>query len=235
MMQRRNIAVEEAPGPSRAQAAQPGPMMALGMLIFMFSLAGIPPLAGFWGKLYIFMAAVEARLFVPAVLGVLASVVASYYYLRIVKVMYFDEPAEAIDGPSFGINRVVALVAAFLIAVFSLVPPAPQPDRRSGRQGSLPVTARCPSFRTGGRWWRWTASAAPTTRPSAWPMPSPRRHRRLGASSLGAAGAAAAIGRRLSAISTALQSCGLPAWRTRVRRSSCGRGPVPANRTVRLK
>ena len=67
------------------------PMLAFAMLIFMFSLAGIPPLAGFWGKLYIFMAAVEAKLFWPAVLGVLASVVASYYYLRIVKVMYFDE------------------------------------------------------------------------------------------------------------------------------------------------
>ena len=67
------------------------------MLIFMFSLAGIPPLAGFWGKLYIFMAAVEAKLFWPAVLGVLASVVASYYYLRIVKVMYFDEGTEALD------------------------------------------------------------------------------------------------------------------------------------------
>jgi len=123
MMKRRNIMVEQVS--DLAGLARSQPMMALGMLIFMFSLAGIPPLAGFWGKLYIFMAAVEAKLFVPAVLGVLASVVASYYYLRIVKVMYFDEPpGEAIDRPAFGVNRVVALVAAFLIAVFSL---APQP------------------------------------------------------------------------------------------------------------
>jgi NADH-quinone oxidoreductase subunit N len=120
MMKRRNIMVEEVADLSGL--ARSHPMMALGMLIFMFSLAGIPPLAGFWGKLYIFIAAVEAKLFIPAVLGVLASVVASYYYLRIVKVMYFDEPAEAIDRPAFGVNRVVALVAAFLIAVFSLVP-----------------------------------------------------------------------------------------------------------------
>jgi NADH-quinone oxidoreductase subunit N len=98
--------------------------MALAMLIFMFSMAGIPPLAGFWGKLYIFMAAVEAKLFWPAVLGVLASVVASYYYLRIVKVMYFDEGTEALDPSIFSINRVVAFVAALLLAVFSL---APQP------------------------------------------------------------------------------------------------------------
>jgi NADH-quinone oxidoreductase subunit N len=90
----------------------------------MFSLAGIPPLAGFWGKLYIFMAAVEAKLFWPAVLGVLASVVAAYYYVRIVKVMYFDEGAEVLDGTAFGMNRAVALVTAVLVAAFSL---APQP------------------------------------------------------------------------------------------------------------
>ena len=120
MMKRRDVMVERIPDLAGLSRSHPG--MALALLLFMFSLAGIPPLAGFWGKLYIFMAAVEAKLFVPAVLGVLASVVASYYYLRIVKVMYFDEPAEAIDRPAFGVNRVVALVAAFLIAIFSLVP-----------------------------------------------------------------------------------------------------------------
>ncbi|WP_020696092.1 NADH-quinone oxidoreductase subunit NuoN [Reyranella massiliensis] len=120
MMKRRDVMLEnisDLGGLARNQ-----PMMAFAMLIFMFSLAGIPPLAGFWGKLYIFIAAVEAKLYIPAVLGVLASVVASYYYLRIVKVMYFDEPAEALDRPVFGINRAVALVAAFLVAVFSLLP-----------------------------------------------------------------------------------------------------------------
>ena len=66
--------------------------------------------------------AVEAKLYVPAVLGVLASVVASYYYLRVVKVMYFDEPAEALDRPVFGVNRVVAFATALIVAVFSLVP-----------------------------------------------------------------------------------------------------------------
>jgi NADH-quinone oxidoreductase subunit N len=122
LMKRRGVMVEsigDLAGLARSQ-----PMMSLALLVFMFSLAGIPPLAGFWGKLYIFIAAVEAQLYVPAVLGVLASVVASYYYLRIVKVMYFDEPAEALDGMAFGVNRVVAFVSALLIAVFSL---APQP------------------------------------------------------------------------------------------------------------
>ena len=87
-----------------------------------FSLAGIPPLAGFWGKLYVFMAAVEARLFWPAILGVLASVVASYYYMRIVKVMYFDDSTDTLDRPAFGVNRAVAFVSAVLVAFFSLLP-----------------------------------------------------------------------------------------------------------------
>ncbi len=122
MMKRRGIMVENVS--DLAGLAKSQPMMAFAMLLFMFSLAGIPPLAGFWGKLYIFMAAVEAKLFIPAVLGVLASVVASYYYLRIVKVMYFDEEADSLDRTPFGVYRVVAFVAAILVTVFSL---APQP------------------------------------------------------------------------------------------------------------
>ena len=122
LMKRRDIMVEGVADP--AGLGRTHPMMAFALLLFMFSLAGIPPLAGFWGKLYIFMAAVEAKLYWPAVLGVLASVVASYYYLRIVKVMYFDEPGEALDQPVFGVNRVVAFASAVIVAVFSL---APQP------------------------------------------------------------------------------------------------------------
>jgi NADH-quinone oxidoreductase subunit N len=122
LMKRRGTMVEgiaDLAGLARSQ-----PMMALALLVFMFSLAGVPPLAGFWSKLYVFIAAIEARLYVPAVLGMLASVVASYYYLRIVKVMYFDEPAEALDRPLFGVSRAVAFASAILVAVFSL---APQP------------------------------------------------------------------------------------------------------------
>ncbi|MBS0222601.1 MAG: NADH-quinone oxidoreductase subunit NuoN [Proteobacteria bacterium] len=122
LMKRRDVMVEnvsDLAGLGRTQ-----PMMAFAMMILMFSLAGIPPLAGFWAKLYIFMAAIEAQLFWPAVLGVLASVVASYYYLRIVRAMYFDEPAEGLDRMTFGVNRAVAIAAALLVAVFSL---APQP------------------------------------------------------------------------------------------------------------
>ena len=68
------------------------PVMATILTILMFSLAGIPPLAGFWAKWYVFLAAIDAGLYALAVIGVLASVVGAYYYLRIIKIMWFDEP-----------------------------------------------------------------------------------------------------------------------------------------------
>ena len=73
--------------------------MAFFLGALMFSLAGIPPLAGFFAKFYVFAAAIKAGLYALAVIGVLSSVVGAYYYLRIVKVMYFDEPATAFDQP----------------------------------------------------------------------------------------------------------------------------------------
>ena len=79
--------------------AKTSPLMALALGMLMFSMAGIPPLAGFFGKLLIFQSAVEAGLYTLAVIGVLSSVVAAFYYLRIVKIMYFDEPADAFDTP----------------------------------------------------------------------------------------------------------------------------------------
>lgn len=68
------------------------PFMATVLTILMFSLAGIPPMAGFFAKYFVFMAAIEAHLYALAIIGVLASVVGAYYYLRIIKVMWFDEP-----------------------------------------------------------------------------------------------------------------------------------------------
>ena len=70
------------------------PVIAFCLAMMMFSLAGIPPLAGFFAKFYVFAAAIKANLVTLAVIGVVTSVVGAYYYLRIVKVMYFDEPRE---------------------------------------------------------------------------------------------------------------------------------------------
>ena len=75
-----------------AGLSRTNPTMAFVLAMLMFSLAGIPPLAGFFAKFYVFLAAINAGLYVLAVIGVLTSVVGAYYYLAIVKIMYFDEP-----------------------------------------------------------------------------------------------------------------------------------------------
>jgi NADH-quinone oxidoreductase subunit N len=86
----------------------------LGLL--MFSLAGIPPLAGFWAKWYVFLPAIKAGLYPLAVIGVVSSVIGAYYYLRIVKVMFFDEAVEAFEPPESRTFAVMALSAAFVLA-----------------------------------------------------------------------------------------------------------------------
>jgi NADH-quinone oxidoreductase subunit N len=99
---------------------QPGLALALG--IFMFALAGIPPTAGFFPKLYVFLAAIDAHLVGLAVIGVLASVVGAFYYLRVVKVMYFDEPVGVFDRPIAPELKWVLFVAAVLTMFFILLP-----------------------------------------------------------------------------------------------------------------
>ncbi len=91
------------------------PALALALAMFMFSLAGIPPLFGFWAKFEVFEAAVRAGLFPLAVIGIVASVIGAFYYLKIVKTMYFDAPAPAFargTGPVEG--GLIVLTAAFI-------------------------------------------------------------------------------------------------------------------------
>jgi NADH-quinone oxidoreductase subunit N len=85
--------------------------------MLVFSLAGIPPLAGFFAKALVFLAAVKSGLYVLAVIGVLSSVVGSYYYLRIVKIIYFDEPAERFD-PMDGEVKLVAYAGGAFVVLF---------------------------------------------------------------------------------------------------------------------
>src|SRR5207248_478139 len=99
---------------------QPGLALALG--IFMFALAGIPPTAGFFGKLYVFLAAIDAHLVGLAVIGVVTSVVGAFYYLRIVKVMYFDEPLLSFDRPIAAELKWVLVITAVLTMFFILFP-----------------------------------------------------------------------------------------------------------------
>lgn len=97
--------------------AKTHPAMAAALAAMMFSMAGIPPLAGFFGKFYIFLAAIEAQLYTLAVIGVLTSVVSAYYYIRIIKVMYFDEPGlEPLDSPlPRSITIVLGVCTAFIM------------------------------------------------------------------------------------------------------------------------
>ena len=107
-----------------AGLSKSNPLMALALLIFMFSMAGIPPLAGFFGKLYVFLAAIESGLIGLAVIGVLTSVVGAFYYIRIVKVMYFDEAAEPFDRP-VGRELTLVLAATAIFTMFFFAYPAP--------------------------------------------------------------------------------------------------------------
>ncbi|KQN03817.1 NADH-quinone oxidoreductase subunit NuoN [Sphingomonas sp. Leaf25] len=99
---------------SLAGLSRTRPALALALAIFMFALAGIPPLFGFWAKYAVFDAAVQAGLFPLAVIGIAASVIGAYYYLRVVKTMYFDDPA-----PAF--SREPALIEGGLIAAAAVV------------------------------------------------------------------------------------------------------------------
>ena len=104
-----------------AGLGQTKPAMAFFLAMLMFSLAGIPPLAGFFAKFYVFQAAVQANLYGLAVLGVLSSVVAAYYYLRIVKMMYFDAPVGAFDRSNPTLSFVLG-IASLATLVFWLFP-----------------------------------------------------------------------------------------------------------------
>jgi NADH-quinone oxidoreductase subunit N len=100
---------------------QPGMAFFLAMLLF--SLAGIPPLAGFFGKFYVLLAAIQANLIALAVIGALSSVVGAYYYIRIIKIMYFDEPVKAFEPMPLELKTVLGVAGLFNLLFF--VYPAP--------------------------------------------------------------------------------------------------------------
>ena len=103
--------------------------LALAMSIFMLSMAGVPPLSGFFGKLYVFLAAIQSGLWTLAVIGVLTSIVGAYYYLRIIKIMYFDAPVSVFDRRSSSLSFVVAasgIVTLFFILVAGPITAAAQ-------------------------------------------------------------------------------------------------------------
>jgi NADH-quinone oxidoreductase subunit N len=103
--------------------ARTHPAMAFFLAMLLFSLAGIPPLAGFFAKFYVFLAAIKAGLYTLAVIGVIASVIGAYYYLAIIKIMYFEEPAERF-GPMHGeLKFVLGVTGLFNILFFAYPSP----------------------------------------------------------------------------------------------------------------
>jgi NADH-quinone oxidoreductase subunit N len=101
-----------------AGLSRTNPTAAFFMAMLLFSMAGIPPLAGFFAKFYVFVAAIKAGLYILAVIGVLASVVGAYYYLLIIKTMYFDDAAEGFQTMPIELKVVLAVCGLFNILFF---------------------------------------------------------------------------------------------------------------------
>lgn len=105
-----------------AGLSRTSPLSALFLAITMFSMAGIPPLAGFYGKFYVFLSAIEAGMYTLAVVGVLTSAVAAFYYLKIVKIMYFDEPTSPLDKHITASAGLVLASSAAVTVLFFVTP-----------------------------------------------------------------------------------------------------------------
>ena len=98
------------------------PLVSLGLLIILFSLAGIPPLAGFFAKFYVFMAVIESGMYTLAIIGLITTVISAFYYIRVIKIMYFDEPKNPFE--KFVDYRIHGplLLSCILILTFFLYP-----------------------------------------------------------------------------------------------------------------
>ncbi len=112
------------------------PTTAYLLAILMFSLIGIPPLAGFWGKWFVFLAAIESELYILAIVGFVTSVVGAYYYLRVIKVMFFDKPAAPFEKPLGNVNAAL-LAGSSAFVIFFVVVPAPLVEAAQAAAKSL--------------------------------------------------------------------------------------------------
>tara|TARA_Y100000590_G_scaffold285204_1_gene320959 strand:+ start:1612 stop:3024 length:1413 start_codon:yes stop_codon:yes gene_type:complete len=98
------------------------PMLALAFLIILFSLAGIPPLAGFFAKFYIFLSVIEAQMYALAIIGLVTTVISAFYYLRIIKIIYFDKPKKPFDeNYDWGLKSSLIL-SSILILIYFIYP-----------------------------------------------------------------------------------------------------------------
>ena len=98
------------------------PLLAFSLLIILFSLAGIPPLAGFFAKFYIFMAVIEESMYFLAIIGLLSTVVAAFYYIRIIKIIYFDPEKEKYETNHHLGLKVTLIVSTIFILIYFIYP-----------------------------------------------------------------------------------------------------------------
>jgi len=98
------------------------PVLSLSLLVILFSLAGIPPLAGFFAKFYVFKSVIEQSMYFLAIVGLLSTVIAAFYYLRIIKVIYFDEEREKYDTDHSVWLRISLAFSTLLILLYFIFP-----------------------------------------------------------------------------------------------------------------
>ena len=98
------------------------PILAFGFLIILFSLAGIPPLAGFFAKFYVFMAVIEVKMYTLAIIGLITTVVSAFYYLRIIKIIYFDRPKKPFDENYDWGLKISLILSSLLILIYFVYP-----------------------------------------------------------------------------------------------------------------
>ena len=121
MMKRENIFYEDINDLSGMSKNHP--MLALSFLIILFSLAGIPPLAGFFAKFYIFMAVIESQMYSLAIIGLITTVVSAFYYLRIIKIIYFDKPKKAFDE-NYDLGLKTSLILSSILTLIYFIYPS---------------------------------------------------------------------------------------------------------------
>jgi NADH-quinone oxidoreductase subunit N len=120
MMKRENIFYENINDLSGLSKNHP--MLALSFLIILFSLAGIPPLAGFFAKFYIFMAVIEMKMYTLAIIGLVTTVVSTFYYLRVIKIIYFDKPKKPFEENYDWGLKISLIISSILILIYFIYP-----------------------------------------------------------------------------------------------------------------
>ena len=98
------------------------PLLAISFLVILFSLAGIPPLAGFFAKFYVFISVIEQKMYALAIIGLLTTVISAFYYLRIIKIIYFDDSAISFDPVKNSVAKLSVLISCAILITFFLYP-----------------------------------------------------------------------------------------------------------------